>query len=77
MPQGRALPFGLIGLGAALAVLVLLWLGVNAAGGQLRSTRAMAMTGSAPPCGASTSAPWIDAAVGSPRCCTRTRTSRK
>jgi hypothetical protein len=37
MSQGRALPFGLIGLGAALAVLVLLWLGVNAAGGQLRS----------------------------------------
>ncbi len=37
MPQGRALAYGLIALGAGLAVLVLLWLVVNAAGGQLRA----------------------------------------
>src|SRR5581483_301133 len=37
MPQGRALAYGLIALGAGLALLVLLWLLVNAAGGQLRA----------------------------------------
>src|SRR4051812_22401003 len=36
MPQGRALAYGLIALGAGLAVLVLLWLGVSAAGGNLK-----------------------------------------
>src|SRR5687767_13554071 len=35
MPQGRALAYGLVALGAGLAALVLLWLLATAVGGQL------------------------------------------